>query len=55
MTDIERIEDRLAVVIGVIAFLETRLHQYHEEEGSLVMDLNRARRLERETKELPDV
>lgn len=52
MTDIERIEDRLAVVAGVIAFLEKRLIQYREEEGSLIMDLNRARRLEREAKEL---
>jgi hypothetical protein len=42
------IESRLWVIETVIAFLEAQLTNYREQHSNLTMDLNRARRLERE-------
>lgn len=52
MTDVEYFEERIKTVENVIGSLEKTIRHYRNEEGRLVMKLNRARRLEREAKEL---
>lgn len=54
MTDIELIEEKLKTNDSIIDWLTSRLAHYRQREGELIMELNRARRLEREAKELQD-
>lgn len=52
MTERERLEQRLETVTDVISYLQQQLTKYCKEDQQLNMELNRARRLEREAKEL---
>lgn len=52
MTEVERLEKELETVRTAITNTASQYYDYRRQERNLQMDLNRARRLEREAKEL---